>query len=191
MILLFILAFVAALNAENLQKHECENDRIVKLPGQPNSPHISQFSGYITVNEAHGRALFYWFFEAQSLPHKRPLLLWFNGGFTPSLYIYVYAYHVIQVCVCVCVSMDTMCAYNDIEMCLQVALLLCDKNPIFFFLLNEGIVCVSVMHIMLYKCGYVCVLMDIMYAYKDIDMFLQLGFFCVIKVPSFFCSMKV
>ncbi|XP_042052440.1 serine carboxypeptidase-like 26 [Salvia splendens] len=81
MILLFIiLAFVAALNAENLQKHEYENDRIVKLPGQPNSPHISQFSGYITVNEAHGRALFYWFFEAQSLPDKRPLLLWFNGG---------------------------------------------------------------------------------------------------------------
>lgn len=78
-IFLFILAFLAALNAENL-KQDYEYDRVVKLPGQPNAPHISQFSGYITVNEAHGRALFYWFFEAQSLPDKKPLLLWLNGG---------------------------------------------------------------------------------------------------------------
>ncbi|KAH6816788.1 serine carboxypeptidase-like 33 [Perilla frutescens var. frutescens] len=82
-IFLFILAFLAALNADvnvgNL-KHEYESDRVVRLPGQPNSPHVSQFSGYITVNEAHGRALFYWFFEAQTLPDKKPLLLWLNGG---------------------------------------------------------------------------------------------------------------
>ncbi|CAI9118918.1 OLC1v1020545C1 [Oldenlandia corymbosa var. corymbosa] len=57
-----------------------ELDRIIKLPGQPRSPQISQFSGYINVNEAHGRALFYWFFEAQSQPTKKPLLLWLNGG---------------------------------------------------------------------------------------------------------------
>ncbi|KAK9287852.1 hypothetical protein L1049_016294 [Liquidambar formosana] len=36
--------------------------------------------GYITVNQDHGRALFYWFFEAQSEPSKKPLLLWLNGG---------------------------------------------------------------------------------------------------------------
>ncbi|XP_028196840.1 uncharacterized protein LOC114381815 isoform X2 [Glycine soja] len=36
--------------------------------------------GYITVNENHGRALFYWCFEAQSEPSKKPLLLWLNGG---------------------------------------------------------------------------------------------------------------
>ncbi|KAL5138220.1 Serine carboxypeptidase-like 26 [Glycine soja] len=41
---------------------------------------ISHFSSYITVNENHGRALFYWFFEAQSEPSKKPLLLWLNGG---------------------------------------------------------------------------------------------------------------
>ena len=104
MIFLFIvLAFVAALNAENLQKHEYESDRIVKLPGQPNSPHISQFSGYITVNEAHGRALFYWFFEAQSLPDKRPLLLWFNGGLSPSLSLSL------SVCVCMHIMLYSVC----------------------------------------------------------------------------------
>ncbi|MCL7028098.1 hypothetical protein MKW94_017608, partial [Papaver nudicaule] len=59
-----------------------ESDRVINLlPGQPSSDtNISHFSGYITVNEDHGRALFYWFFEAQTLPSKKPLLLWLNGG---------------------------------------------------------------------------------------------------------------
>ncbi|PNY16203.1 serine carboxypeptidase 33-like protein, partial [Trifolium pratense] len=47
---------------------------------QPSAPSVSHFSGYITVNEEHGRALFYWFFEAQSEPSNKPLLLWLNGG---------------------------------------------------------------------------------------------------------------
>lgn len=57
-----------------------ESDRIFTLPGQPKNPSVSQFSGYITVNIERGRALFYWFFEAQSQPSNRPLLLWLNGG---------------------------------------------------------------------------------------------------------------
>ncbi|KAG6466590.1 serine carboxypeptidase-like 26 [Zingiber officinale] len=57
-----------------------ESDRVFNLPGQPTAPPISHFAGYITVNERNGRALFYWFFEAQTLPSKRPLLLWLNGG---------------------------------------------------------------------------------------------------------------
>jgi Serine carboxypeptidase len=57
-----------------------DSDRVNILPGQPKDPRISQYSGYITVNEAKGRALFYWFFEAQSNPREKPLLLWLNGG---------------------------------------------------------------------------------------------------------------
>ncbi|MCD7464211.1 Serine carboxypeptidase-like 26 [Datura stramonium] len=57
-----------------------EDDKVIKLPGQPNSPQVSQFSGYITVNKTHGRALFYWFFQSQSDSSKKPLLLWLNGG---------------------------------------------------------------------------------------------------------------
>ncbi|CAD6272767.1 unnamed protein product [Miscanthus lutarioriparius] len=52
-------------------------DRVVGLPGQPESPSVS---GYVTVNERNGRALFYWFFEAQTTPEEKPLLLWLNGG---------------------------------------------------------------------------------------------------------------
>ncbi|XP_059644759.1 serine carboxypeptidase-like 33 isoform X2 [Cornus florida] len=72
-IFIFLGSFVTTFNA-------LESDRIINLPGQPLSPPISHFSGYITVNQAHGRALFYWFFEAQSQPSNMPLLLWLNGG---------------------------------------------------------------------------------------------------------------
>ncbi|WOL08156.1 serine carboxypeptidase-like 33 [Canna indica] len=55
-------------------------DRVFDLPGQPTSPTTSHFSGYITLSTENDMALFYWFFEAQTLPSKRPLLLWLNGG---------------------------------------------------------------------------------------------------------------
>ncbi|KAL2470239.1 Serine carboxypeptidase-like 33 [Abeliophyllum distichum] len=77
----FLVAFIACINAANPKSQEYyHSDRVIKLPGQPSNPPVSQFSGYITVNEAHGRALFYWFFEAQFEPTKKPLLLWLNGG---------------------------------------------------------------------------------------------------------------
>ncbi|KAK4478351.1 hypothetical protein RD792_017641, partial [Penstemon davidsonii] len=77
----FIIVALNTCSSINGEYKEYEYDRVIKLPGQPKtSPNISQFSGYITVNEDHGRALFYWFFEAQSQPIKKPLLLWLNGG---------------------------------------------------------------------------------------------------------------
>ncbi|XP_071733148.1 serine carboxypeptidase-like 34 [Rutidosis leptorrhynchoides] len=54
-------------------------DRVIDLPGQP-SVSFKQYAGYITVDESHGKALFYWFFEAVNNPEKKPLLLWLNGG---------------------------------------------------------------------------------------------------------------
>ena len=56
-----------------------EADRVIRLPGQP-PVKFKQFAGYVTVNESHGKALFYWFFEATHEPEKKPLLLWLNGG---------------------------------------------------------------------------------------------------------------
>ncbi|KAL2340311.1 hypothetical protein Fmac_008251 [Flemingia macrophylla] len=57
---------------------EQEADRVHGLPGQPEVK-FKQYAGYITVNETHGRALFYWFFEATHKPEQQPLLLWLNG----------------------------------------------------------------------------------------------------------------
>ena len=39
------------------------------------SPSMSQFSYYVTVDVRHGRALFYGFFEAQALTEEKPILL--------------------------------------------------------------------------------------------------------------------
>ncbi|XP_026429572.1 serine carboxypeptidase-like 26 [Papaver somniferum] len=76
---LFFLSYCSCFIESQQQQ---ESDRVINpLPGQPSSgTNISHFSGYITVNEDHGRALFYWFFEAQTQPSEKPLLLWLNGG---------------------------------------------------------------------------------------------------------------
>lgn len=56
-----------------------EGDLAARLPGQP-FVNFRHFAGYVTVNETNGRALFYWFYEATTRPHKKPLVLWLNGG---------------------------------------------------------------------------------------------------------------
>eukprot|EP01120_Amphizonella_sp_Union-15-10_P000177 TRINITY_DN10214_c0_g1_i1.p1 TRINITY_DN10214_c0_g1~~TRINITY_DN10214_c0_g1_i1.p1 ORF type:complete len:464 (-),score=75.41 TRINITY_DN10214_c0_g1_i1:73-1464(-) len=56
------------------------SDRIVNLPGLPENLNFDQYSGYITVDEVAGRALFYWFVESQSSPATDPLVIWLTGG---------------------------------------------------------------------------------------------------------------
>ncbi|XP_017215598.1 serine carboxypeptidase-like 26 isoform X3 [Daucus carota subsp. sativus] len=74
------ITVIKSLETQTQSHEHYSYDRVINLPGQPLTPSVSQFSGYITVNKDHGRALFYWFFEAQSHPSKKPLLLWLNGG---------------------------------------------------------------------------------------------------------------
>lgn len=59
---------------------EQELDKVLNLPGQNFDVGFNQFSGYVTVNEKSGRALFYWFTEAVDHPSTKPLVLWLNGG---------------------------------------------------------------------------------------------------------------
>ncbi|XP_042942466.1 serine carboxypeptidase-like 31 isoform X1 [Carya illinoinensis] len=54
-------------------------DLVTDLPAQPNVA-FRHYAGYVTVNEANGRALFYWFYEASARPDEKPLVLWLNGG---------------------------------------------------------------------------------------------------------------
>ena len=56
-----------------------ESDIINSLPGQP-AVTFKQYSGYVTVDEKSGRALFYYFVEAEKDPDLKPLVVWLNGG---------------------------------------------------------------------------------------------------------------
>lgn len=54
-------------------------DLIDRLPGQP-EVNFKQYGGYVTVDEKAGRALFYYFVEAENDSQSTPLTLWLNGG---------------------------------------------------------------------------------------------------------------
>lgn len=55
-------------------------DRVLGLPGQPLCVNFRQYSGYVAVNEKHGRELFYYFVESPHDAESKPLILWLNGG---------------------------------------------------------------------------------------------------------------
>ncbi|CAN4123833.1 unnamed protein product [Withania somnifera] len=57
------------------------SELIASLPGQPPNIFFKQNSGYIVTNSQKGRALFYYFVEADSEDATSlPLTLWLNGG---------------------------------------------------------------------------------------------------------------
>lgn len=77
---------------EEEEEKEAAADRITTLPGQP-KVYFEQFSGYVTVDEAAGRALFYWLTEAVDEPLSKPLVVWLNGGkFLTSLFLPLYIF---------------------------------------------------------------------------------------------------
>ncbi|KAK7291935.1 hypothetical protein RIF29_07498 [Crotalaria pallida] len=77
----FVLAFSITLAVVNANPSSQQlHDKVGTLPGQNFNINFAHYSGYVTVNEKAGRALFYWFIESDQQPHTKPLLLWFNGG---------------------------------------------------------------------------------------------------------------
>ena len=55
-------------------------DKINALPGQPIGVDFAQYAGYIPVNKAEGRELFYYLAESPKNSSNKPLIVWFNGG---------------------------------------------------------------------------------------------------------------
>ncbi|KAH7513247.1 hypothetical protein FEM48_Zijuj12G0177000 [Ziziphus jujuba var. spinosa] len=60
-------------NAEKVSNGGSE-DLVTDLPGQPHVD-FRHYVGYVTVNQTHERALFYWLYEAASNPDGKPLVL--------------------------------------------------------------------------------------------------------------------
>ena len=48
--------------------------------GYPWPDNVTQYKGYIDLNNTHGVTYFYWFFESRNDPKSDPLVLWLTGG---------------------------------------------------------------------------------------------------------------
>lgn len=81
-VLLLLSISVEICSSSSSHIKDQKRDKITHLPGQPENVDFSQYSGYVTVNEKSGRALFYWLTESPKSrePKSRPLVLWLNGG---------------------------------------------------------------------------------------------------------------
>ncbi|KAK9715149.1 hypothetical protein RND81_06G146100 [Saponaria officinalis] len=63
-----------------LQNGLKEADKISSLPGQPDDVDFDQYAGYVAVDPAAHKALFYYFAESPLNSSSKPLVLWLNGG---------------------------------------------------------------------------------------------------------------
>jgi hypothetical protein len=52
----------------------------VTLPGLSKQPSFAQYAGYVQVDAASQRNLFYFFAESQRSPSTDPVVLWLTGG---------------------------------------------------------------------------------------------------------------
>ncbi|KAI4328641.1 hypothetical protein L6164_020977 [Bauhinia variegata] len=76
---LFVALAFAADHGNQYSGQRREADRVTGLPGQP-PVKFRHYAGYVKLRPSDGKALFYWFFEAQETPSQKPLVLWLNGG---------------------------------------------------------------------------------------------------------------
>ncbi|KAJ4792645.1 Carboxypeptidase [Rhynchospora pubera] len=79
-LLLSLLSVSLSASIDATAAEQQSNDKVLHLPGQSFNVSFNHYSGYVTVNEESGRALFFWFFEAVEDPDSKPLVLWLNGG---------------------------------------------------------------------------------------------------------------
>ncbi|KAF5201880.1 Serine carboxypeptidase [Thalictrum thalictroides] len=57
-----------------------ENTLIKNLPGFNGTFPSKHYSGYVTIDESHGKNLFYYYVVSERNPSKDPVVLWLNGG---------------------------------------------------------------------------------------------------------------
>ena len=70
LLLFIVIEFVVAFPGERFRVHH--------LPGL-HTPPKGLFAGKITVDEQHGRELFFWFAEAKNNANTAPVVLWLTG----------------------------------------------------------------------------------------------------------------
>ncbi|XP_048430042.1 serine carboxypeptidase-like 20 isoform X2 [Pyrus x bretschneideri] len=53
---------------------------VTQIPGFSGTLPSKHYAGYVTVDQSHGRNLFYYFVESEGKPAEDPVVLWLNGG---------------------------------------------------------------------------------------------------------------
>ncbi|XP_028798113.1 serine carboxypeptidase-like 20 [Neltuma alba] len=57
-----------------------ESALVTQLPGFNGIIPSKHYAGYVTVDESHGRNLYYYFVVSENKPSEDPVVLWLNGG---------------------------------------------------------------------------------------------------------------
>ncbi|GMI84814.1 hypothetical protein HRI_002150700 [Hibiscus trionum] len=57
-----------------------EDALITQLPGFSATFPSNHYSGYVNIDQSHGKNLFYYFVESEGNPSEDPVVLWLNGG---------------------------------------------------------------------------------------------------------------
>ncbi|GMH20845.1 hypothetical protein Nepgr_022687 [Nepenthes gracilis] len=53
---------------------------VTQVPGFNGTLPSKQYAGYVTIDESHGKELYYYFVESERNPSEDPVVLWLNGG---------------------------------------------------------------------------------------------------------------
>ncbi|KAL3731783.1 hypothetical protein ACJRO7_028624 [Eucalyptus globulus] len=97
MFFLLFLAAVAITPAGSGDEERREEDRVRGLRGQPAGATFRHYAGDVKLQHPNEhKALFYWFFEAQTDVARKPLVLWLNGGLSLSPTFSSYRHYVPQ-----------------------------------------------------------------------------------------------
>ncbi|KAK1426913.1 hypothetical protein QVD17_15593 [Tagetes erecta] len=57
-----------------------ENAKISQIPGFHGTLPSKHYAGYVTIDEKHGKKLYYYYVLSERNPSKDPVVLWLNGG---------------------------------------------------------------------------------------------------------------
>ncbi|KAJ0113641.1 hypothetical protein Patl1_03120 [Pistacia atlantica] len=80
-LLAFVIALFSYLMSYVFLTHSAPQSALItQLPSFSGSFPSKHYSGYVTVDESHGKNLFYYFVESEGNPTKDPVVLWLNGG---------------------------------------------------------------------------------------------------------------
>ncbi|KAJ0792416.1 putative carboxypeptidase C [Helianthus annuus] len=57
-----------------------ENAAISQIPGFDGTLPSKHYAGYVTIDENHGKKLYYYYVLSERNPSEDPVVLWLNGG---------------------------------------------------------------------------------------------------------------